>query len=76
MTMRTYESLPTAAARIGVSVKTIRRRIAAGVLPVYRCGRILRLDPDDVDAMFSRYPQWSTTGPQVSARARTAQRAS
>ena len=26
MTIRTYESLPTAAARIGVSVKTIRRR--------------------------------------------------
>ncbi len=67
MTMRTYESLPTAAARIGVSVKTIRRRIAEGVLPVYRCGRILRLDPDDVDAMFSRYPQWSTA-PQASAR--------
>ncbi|SJN44187.1 helix-turn-helix domain-containing protein [Luteococcus japonicus] len=59
MTMRTYESLPTAAARIGVSVKTIRRRIAGGVLPVYRCGRILRLDPDDVDAMFDRYPQWT-----------------
>ena len=74
MTMRTYESLPTAAARIGVSVKTIRRRIAEGVLPVYRCGRILRLDPDDVDAMLSRYPQWSTA-PQGSARSR-AQRAS
>lgn len=61
MTMRTYESLPTSAARIGVSVKTIRRRIAEGVLPVYRCGRILRLDPDDVDAMFSRYPRWAST---------------
>lgn len=72
MNMQTHESLPTAAARIGVSVKTIRRRIAEGVLPVYRCGRILRLDPDDVDAMFSRYPQV----PRVSARARTAQRAS
>ena len=41
MTIRTYESLPTAAARIGVSVKTIRRRIAEGVPAVYRCGRIL-----------------------------------
>lgn len=61
MTARTYESLPTAAARIGVSVKTIRRRIAEGILPVYRCGRILRLDPDDVDAMFSRYPKWTPT---------------
>ena len=72
--MRTYESLPTAAARIGVSVKTIRRRIADGVLPVYRCGRILRLDPDDVDAMFSRYPQWtasefSNTGRRPARRA-------
>lgn len=61
MTMRTYESLPTAAARIGVSVKTIRRRIAEGVLPVYRTGRILRLNPDEVDAMFSRYPQWTAS---------------
>lgn len=59
MTMRTYESLPPAAARIGVSVKTIRRRIAEGVLTVHRCGRIRRLDPDDVDAMFDRYPQWT-----------------
>jgi len=61
MTIRTYESLPTAAARIGVSVKTIRRRIAEGVLPVYRCGRILRLNPEDVDAMFSRYPRWTAS---------------
>lgn len=75
MTTRTYESLPTAAARIGVSVKTVRRRIAEGVLPVYRCGRILRLDPDDVDAMFSRYPEGSIA-PRDSARGRTARRAS
>ena len=75
MTMRTYESLPTAAARIGVSVKTIRRRIADGVLPVYRCGRILRLDPADVDAMFRRYPQWSSS-PRVSTRVGTTNRAS
>jgi excisionase family DNA binding protein len=57
MTTRTYESLASAAARMGVSVKTVRRRIADGVLPVYRCGRILRLDPNDVDGMFCRYPQ-------------------
>ena len=74
MTMRTYESLPTAAARIGVSVKTIRRRIAEGVLPVYRCGRILRLDPADVDAMFSRYPSWTST--ELGSRGRQARRAS
>lgn len=58
MTTRTYESLPTAAARIGVSVKTLRRRIAEGAIPVNRCGRILLLDPGDVDALFCRYPQW------------------
>ncbi len=74
MTTRTYESLPSAAERIGVSVKTIRRRIAEGVLPVYRCGRILRLDPNDVDAMFCRYPQWTaptltSTGRRVARRA-------
>ena len=57
MTARTYESLASAAARMGVSVKTVRRRNADGVLPVYRCGRILRLDPNDVDGMFCRYPQ-------------------
>jgi excisionase family DNA binding protein len=57
MTARTYESLASAAARMGVSVKTVRRRIADGVLPVYRCGRILRLDPNDVDGMFRRSPR-------------------
>ena len=57
MTARTYESLASAAARMGVSVKTVRRRIADGVLPVYRCGRILRLDPTDVDGMFCRSPR-------------------
>ncbi|WP_203568083.1 helix-turn-helix domain-containing protein [Aestuariimicrobium ganziense] len=73
MTMRTYETLPTAAARIGVSVKTIRRRIAEGVLPVYRCGRILRPDPDDVDAMFRRYPTWSSAS-RVATPLQTARR--
>jgi len=62
MTMRTYESLPTAAARMGVSVKTIRRRIAEGVLPVVRSGRSLHLDPKDVDALLRRYPQRTASG--------------
>jgi excisionase family DNA binding protein len=57
MAGRTYESLASAAARMGVSVKTVRRRIADGVLPVYRCGRIIRLDPSDVDGMFFRSPR-------------------
>lgn len=62
MIARTYESLANAAARMGVSVKTVRRRIADGVLPAYRCGRILRLDPNDVDGMFRRYPQLTAAG--------------
>lgn len=57
MSAHTYESLPAAAVRIGVSVKTLRRRIAEGVLPVNRCGRILTLDPGDVDALFHRCPR-------------------
>ena len=75
MTIRTYESLPTAAARIGVSVKTIRRRIAEGVLPVARSGRSLQLDPKDVDALFRRYPQ-RTASELSSAALRQARRAS
>ena len=75
MTASTYESLPSAAARIGVSVKTLRRRITEGVLPVYRSGRILRLDPNDVDAMFCRYPQLSAAA-FGSAGRRPARRAS
>lgn len=74
MTIRTYESLPTAAARIGVSVKTIRRRIAEGVLPVVRSGRSPHLDPKDVDALLRRFPQRRAS--ESSPRARPARRAS
>ncbi len=74
MTTRTYESLPSAAARTGISVKTLRRRVAEGVLPVYRCGRIVRLDPDEVDGMFHRYPQPVTAA--GSARRQTQRRVS
>lgn len=68
MTARTYESLPSASARTGISIKTLRRRITEGVLPVYRCGRILRLDPDEVDGMFDRYPQLTTPSSGSSGR--------
>jgi excisionase family DNA binding protein len=75
MTARTYESLASAAARMGVSVKTVRRRIADGVLPVYRCGRILRLDPTDVDGMFLRSSR-PTAATRGSRDGRAATRAS
>lgn len=53
MAARTYESLAAAAERTDVSIKTLRRRIAAGELRAYRYGpRILRVDPNDVDKLM------------------------
>jgi len=46
---------------MSVSVKTIRRWIAAGTLPAYRCGsRAIRIKLDDLEAAPRRIPsaQW------------------
>lgn len=52
---RQFETLAQAADRTGVSTYTLRRRIAEGRLPAYRCGsRIIRVDPDDVDKLLTR----------------------
>lgn len=49
-----YLSPEDAAARVGVSTQTIRRRIKDGSLPAYRLGpRLLRIDTDDLDALYS-----------------------
>ena len=54
---RNYESIGEAAARVGVSTKTVRRWIASGQLAGYRVGpRLLRIDPDDVDRMLTLIP--------------------
>ena len=54
---RQFESLSQAAARTGLSTRTLRRRISAGQLAAYRNGpRLIRLDPDDVDKLMSRLP--------------------
>ncbi|MER7070671.1 helix-turn-helix domain-containing protein [Terrabacter sp. NPDC000476] len=54
---REFESLAEAAERTGLSTKTLRRRIASGMLAAYRSGpRVLRVDPDDVDRMMVRLP--------------------
>ncbi|MGB3954234.1 MAG: excisionase family DNA-binding protein [Brooklawnia sp.] len=55
---RQYESIQDAARRTGVSEKTIRRRIQDGVLRAYRMGRIIRLDPIQVDEAFARVHSW------------------
>ena len=46
-------SLQQAAALLGVSVDTIRRRIAAGALPASRCGaRLIRVRAADLDSVL------------------------
>lgn len=58
---RNYEATRSAADRIGVSEKTLRRWIAEGRLRGYRLGpRMLRVDADEVDALFEVVP---TTDP-------------
>jgi excisionase family DNA binding protein len=39
-----------------MSVRTLRRRIAGGDLAAYRTGRLIRVDPSDVDQMLVRIP--------------------
>lgn len=66
MTPQTYETLAQAAERTGVSVLTLRRMIAEHKLCGYTIGRrILRVKPEDVDALLrptSRF--WDTGGAQ------------
>jgi excisionase family DNA binding protein len=52
-----YLSLPEAAEYLGQSVKTLRRRIAAGTLPAYRFGpRSIRVRLSDLEASGHRVP--------------------
>ena len=56
-TRRHFESLTQAAERTGLSIRTLRRRIAAGELAAYRNGpRVIRLDPSEVDRLMVRIP--------------------
>lgn len=50
-------SLQQAASIYGVSVDTLRRRIAAGTLPASRFGvRLIRVRAEDVDRLYRRVP--------------------
>ena len=51
-----YVSLAEAGELMSVSVKTVRRRIADGTLPAYRCGRVIRVRIEDLDLAFRRVP--------------------
>lgn len=53
----TFISLPTAAEMLGVSVHTLRCRIAAGELSAYRSGRrIIRIRITDLESLLRRIP--------------------
>lgn len=52
-----YLSLEEAADCMSVSVKTIRRWIAAGSIPAYRCGqRAIRIRLEDLEATPRKIP--------------------
>ena len=52
-----YLSLEEAAEAMSVSTKTIRRWIAAGTLPAYRCGaRAIRIRLEDLEATPRQIP--------------------
>ena len=54
---RQYEST-AAAARVGVSSKTVCRWIASGQLAGYRIGtHLLRVDPEELDRMLTLVPR-------------------
>ncbi|MCB0914217.1 MAG: helix-turn-helix domain-containing protein [Actinobacteria bacterium] len=45
-----------AAEVLGISPRTVRRRIADGSLPAYRAGHFLRIARSDIDAMIRSTP--------------------
>ena len=47
------------ARRLGVSRRTVRRWVAAGVLPAYRVGGVIRIHPEEL----ARFLERSRTGP-------------
>lgn len=53
---RQLVSLADAAKLLDVSVRTLRRRIADGTLPAYRVGRLLKVNPDDLERIVRPIP--------------------
>lgn len=56
MARHTYLSLDHVANAHGLSVKTVRRRIADGTLPAYRIGGRIRVREADLDRLAQRIP--------------------
>lgn len=55
-TRRRLISLAAAAEMLDISVRTLRRRIADGTLPAYRVGRLLKVNPDDLERIARPIP--------------------
>ena len=55
---RRYESLESAAERLDVHPRTLRRMGSRGEITLYRVGskKLLRVDPDEVDAAMRPVP--------------------
>jgi excisionase family DNA binding protein len=52
-----YVSLEEAADMLGLSTRTIRRRISDGTIPAYQCGRrAIRIRVDELEAALRRIP--------------------
>lgn len=48
-------SIPQAAERWGVSEDWVRKRIRTGELKMFRSGKMIRIRPEDLDALFTVY---------------------
>ena len=60
---RRWGSIDRAALNAGVSTRTIRRRIADGSISGYRFGpRVIRVDLDEVESLFTRMPTAKSWG--------------
>jgi excisionase family DNA binding protein len=56
VTRHRYLPLASVAEDHGISVKTLRRRIAEGTLPAYRVGGQVRVREDDLPRLVARIP--------------------
>jgi excisionase family DNA binding protein len=53
---RPWRTQAEAAAHFQVTIKTIRRWVAEGILPAYRVGRQIRIKTADLDALPEQIP--------------------
>jgi excisionase family DNA binding protein len=51
-----YATLAQAAEYLSCNERTLRRQIAAGKLPAYRLGKLIRIDLADLDALIKPVP--------------------